>query len=79
MTTLAAAITVCAATVAVEHPIAMAVSSIDIAGPEGSGAFGADVLVLPNGNFVVTDPNFDLPPKTDVLSLIHISEPTRPY
>ena len=66
MTTLAAAITVCAATVAVEHPIAMAVSSIDIAGPEGSGAFGADVLVLPNGNFVVTDPNFDLPPKTDV-------------
>jgi hypothetical protein len=30
---------------------------IDIHGPSGSGAFGTSVTVLPNGNFVVTDPN----------------------
>jgi hypothetical protein len=39
----------------------------DIAGPAGSGLFGLYVTVLPNGNFVVTDPYFDLPgPVTDV-------------
>ncbi len=32
----------------------------DIIGPPGSGAFGTNVTVLPNGNFVVTDPLFDL-------------------
>lgn len=31
----------------------------DINGPAGSGKFGATVTVLPNGNFVVTDPLFD--------------------
>ncbi|MDR3388332.1 MAG: hypothetical protein P4L92_14885 [Rudaea sp.] len=30
---------------------------IDIQGPAGSGAFGTSVTELPNGNFVVTDPN----------------------
>jgi len=30
---------------------------VDIHGPLGSGAFGAAVAVLPNGNFVVTDPD----------------------
>jgi len=29
----------------------------DIHGPLGSSAFGASVTVLPNGNFVVTDPS----------------------
>jgi hypothetical protein len=29
---------------------------IDIPGPPGSHAFGTAVAVLPNGNFVVTDP-----------------------
>src|SRR4051794_35576249 len=33
---------------------------IDVPGPVGSGAFGSQVYVLPNGNFVVTDPSFDL-------------------
>lgn len=32
-------------------------AQIDIPGPPGSGAFGNSVAVLPNGNFVVTDPN----------------------
>jgi uncharacterized repeat protein (TIGR01451 family) len=31
----------------------------DIAGPPGSGQFGAQVAVLPNGNIVVTDPYYD--------------------
>ncbi|MGL4650189.1 MAG: HYR domain-containing protein, partial [Caldilineaceae bacterium] len=31
----------------------------DIPGPSGSGAFGVQVVVLPNGNFVVTDPGFN--------------------
>jgi hypothetical protein len=42
-------------------------SQIDIAGPSGSGAFGTTVTVLPNGNFVVTDPKYDAPgPIADV-------------
>jgi hypothetical protein len=32
-------------------------AQIDIHGPTGSGAFGTTVTVLPNGNFVVTDPD----------------------
>ena len=37
---------------------ATSLQKFDIAGPEGSGAFGTAVVVLPNGNFVVTDPAF---------------------
>lgn len=36
----------------------------DIAGPVGSGSFGSTVTVLPNGNIVVTDPDYDLPGPT---------------
>lgn len=36
-------------------------SQIDIPGPTGSGAFGQVVVVLPNGNFVVTDPGYSVP------------------
>src|SRR5258708_26173674 len=32
-------------------------AQIDIPGPLGSVAFGTSVTALPNGNFVVTDPN----------------------
>src|SRR4051812_44028463 len=32
-----------------------AATQTDIAGPAGSGQFGASVTVLPNGNFVVID------------------------
>jgi hypothetical protein len=38
---------------------ALAPSQIDIEGPEGSGSFGANVTVLPNGNIVVCDPYYD--------------------
>ncbi len=31
----------------------------DIAGPAGSGQFGVQTVVLPSGNFVVTDPLYD--------------------
>jgi hypothetical protein len=31
---------------------------IDISGPPNSGSFGQSVTLLPNGNFVVTDPNY---------------------
>lgn len=43
-------------------------SQTDLPGPAGSGAFGSTVTVLPNGNFVVTDPLFDQlsPPVADV-------------
>ncbi|MEN3336122.1 MAG: large repetitive protein [Blastocatellia bacterium] len=33
---------------------------IDINGPAGSGRFGFSVAALPNGNFVVTDPFYDI-------------------
>ncbi len=39
----------------------------NIVGPAGSGQFGNQVAVLPNGNFVVTDPGYDAPgPVADV-------------
>jgi trimeric autotransporter adhesin len=40
---------------------------LELAGPAGSELFGAaDVLVLSNGNYVVTDPRFDDGSKADV-------------
>jgi hypothetical protein len=38
----------------------------DIIGPAGSGAFGRSVVALPNGNVVVTDPEYDLAEAADV-------------
>ena len=38
---------------------AQGLAQTDIHGPAGSGAFGASVTVLPNGNFVVADPLYD--------------------
>jgi major membrane immunogen (membrane-anchored lipoprotein) len=38
----------------------------NIDGPAGSGVFGEDVTVLPNGNFVVADERFDLTSPTVV-------------
>ena len=77
MTTVATAISVFSITVGIGHQLAEAVSSSDILGPPGSGAFGADVEVLPNGNFVVVDPLFDLPPKSDVGAVYLYSGATR--
>lgn len=37
-----------------------AAQSVTLAGPADSGLFGSRVTVLPNGNFVVTDPGYDL-------------------
>ncbi|HET8942885.1 MAG TPA: hypothetical protein VFN13_12955, partial [Rudaea sp.] len=37
-------------------PLFVCAAQVDISGPAGSVAFGASVTVLPNGNFVVTDP-----------------------
>jgi hypothetical protein len=39
---------------------------IDIVGPPGSEEFGKSVTALPNGNFVVTDPYYDLGSTVDV-------------
>jgi len=41
-------------------------SQTDIAGPAGSGTFGENVVVLPNGNLVVVDTGFDAGVVTDV-------------
>ena len=38
---------------------APALAQTIVTGPAGSGSFGATVTVLPNGNYVVTDPGFD--------------------
>jgi hypothetical protein len=40
---------------------AVGASQIDIAGPAGSGIFGTTVTVLPNGNIVVTDQQYNAP------------------
>jgi trimeric autotransporter adhesin len=39
---------------------AVVTSQVDVVGPAGSGQFGQQVTVLPNGNYVVSDPGFDL-------------------
>lgn len=41
--------------------LASAQTQKDIIGPAGSGAFGTEVVVLPNGNIVITDPEYDAP------------------
>lgn len=37
-----------------------------IAGPPGSGSYGSGIKVLPNGNYIITDPGFDDGPIQDV-------------
>jgi hypothetical protein len=44
------------AALAVSGPALSQPSQIDLQGPPGSVAFGAQIAVLPNGNIVVTDP-----------------------
>jgi trimeric autotransporter adhesin len=39
---------------------AVVTSQTDVVGPAGSGRFGERVTVLPNGNYIVVDPFFDL-------------------
>jgi hypothetical protein len=41
-------------------------NQIDIVGPLGSGRFGRSVTALPNGNIVVTDPDYDTETTVDV-------------
>ena len=45
---------------------AAAATQIDIDGPSGSGQFGRNVTVLPNGNLVVCDPSYDSGSTVDV-------------
>jgi hypothetical protein len=41
-------------------------NQVDILGPAGSGGFGKQVVALPNGNIVITDPLYDNGILTDV-------------
>lgn len=47
-------------------PSAATAAPGDLYGPPGSRFFGNQVVVLTNGNFVVTDPNYDLGSRADV-------------
>ncbi len=47
-------------------PAAAGPASTTITGPTGSQFFGDTVMVLANGNFVVTDPGFDSATAVDV-------------
>lgn len=40
-------------------PISLYAQTTDIVGPTGSGKFGTSVVILNNGNYVITDPNYD--------------------
>ena len=51
-------------------------AQIMIDGPVGSGLFGSRVTVLPNGNFVVTDPNFDGPDGALDVGAVYLYRPT---
>ncbi|WP_193213369.1 hypothetical protein [Luteolibacter marinus] len=50
-------------------------AQVDLAGPAGSGAFGTAVTVLPNGNFVVTDPGYDLPGGASNVGAVYLYDP----
>ena len=47
----------------------------DIHGPPGSGAFGASVTVLDNGNIVVADPGYDGPGPVVDIGAVHVYSP----
>jgi len=49
----------CAVAGALSFALPVHAAPIDISGPSGSVAFGTSVTALSNGNFVVTDPDFD--------------------
>ncbi|MCF7731326.1 MAG: hypothetical protein K9N23_06550 [Akkermansiaceae bacterium] len=48
---------------------------LDLVGPPGSGTFGTAVLKLPNGNFVVTDPGYDLPGVASDVGAVYLFNP----
>lgn len=48
----------------------------DIYGPPGSGSFGEAVAVLPNGNFVVVDHDYESDPPGSAYSAVHLYSPT---
>ncbi len=50
----------------------LAATQIDIVGPTGSGTFGMIVVPLANGNFVVTDPFYDLPNGTADVGAVYL-------
>ncbi len=45
---------------------------VDIIGPEGSQAFGDEIITLPNGNFLVADPEYDAPGPVENVGRIHL-------
>jgi len=51
-------------------------AQLDILGPVGSREFGKTVTLLPNGNFVVTDPQFDLPGPVSNVGAVYLYSPT---
>ena len=55
------------------NPItASAQAQFDVVGPAGSEAFGSDVLVLSNGNYVVADPLFDSSPTLQDVGAVYL-------
>ena len=52
-------------------------AQIDILGPAGSGAFGTSVVLLPNGNFVVTDPDYSIPGGAAKVGAVYLYSPAR--
>ncbi|MEO8670295.1 MAG: hypothetical protein ABI411_03205 [Tahibacter sp.] len=56
-------------------PALLLAAQIDISGPAGSGAFGQRVTLLPNGNFVVTDPLYDAPGGAADVGAVHLYRP----
>ncbi len=51
---------------------ALAGTQTDIVGPGGSGAFGALIYVLPNGNIVVVDSSYDAPGPIADVGAVHL-------
>ena len=67
---LAGAVAVAAPLAATPSPVAAA-SAGDIIGPDASVSFGKYVQVLPNGNIVVTDPDYS-PRFTPQIGAVHL-------
>jgi hypothetical protein len=52
--------------------LAIAAMQIDIVGPSGSGTFGGQVVALPNGNIIVTDPSYDAPGSVSNVGAVYL-------
>lgn len=64
--------TLCVLTVGLFLSTYTLAQSTNIVGPQGSNQFGRNVIALPNGNIVVTDPEYSIPGGADNVGAVYM-------